>query len=156
MSWIVRDLWKTLEIRREEYSALLPENPLQAFETINRIASQVAARHGVFLQLNFPPGQGSLSWSEIGHRDLSMLVHRDRKEFQNVSENEVKHAFKSLNPVSFDSAGFGYQGFRVRLRFGRIDCLPGGVHLWCEITPEVMSVLDWLFTNAYGMRRIVS
>lgn len=141
-------------MRRGEYSLLLAENPLQAFETINRIASQVAARYGIFLQLNFPPGQGSLSLSEIGHRDLSMLVHRDRKEFQNVPNDEIKHAFNSLNPVSFDSAGFGYQGFRVRLRSGRIDCLPGGVHLWCEITQDVLIVLDWLFTNAYGMRPI--
>jgi len=84
-----------------------------------------------------------------------MLIHRDRKEFQNVSEDEVKQAFKSLNPLSFDSAGFGYQGFRVRLSSGRIDCLPGGVHLWCEISPEVLNVLDWLFTKAYGMRPIV-
>ncbi len=121
MSWIVRDLWKTLETRRGEYSILLAENLLQ----------------------------------EIGHRDLSMLIHRDRKEFQNVSEDEVKQAFKSLNPLSFDSAGFGYQGFRVRLSSGRIDCLPGGVHLWCEISPEVLNVLDWLFTKAYGMRPIV-
>jgi hypothetical protein len=155
MSWIVRDLWKTFELRREEYSGLLTENPLQAFEIINRIASQIAGRYGVFLQLNFPPGQRSLSVSEIGHRDLTMLVHRERREFQNVSEDEIKRAFKPLNPVSFDSAGFGYQGFRVRLSSGRIDCLPGGVHLWCEITPGVLSVLDWLFTNAYAMKRMI-
>lgn len=81
-----------------------------------------------------------------------MLVYRDRKKFDPVTEAEVKQAFGTLNPLSFDSVGFGYEGFRARLPTGRIDCLPGGVHVWCEITPDVLRVLDWLFTNAYGLK----
>jgi hypothetical protein len=82
-----------------------------------------------------------------------MLVFRDRKKFANISESEVRHAFDPLNPIAIDSAGLGYEGFRVRLSNGRIDCLPGGVHLWCEITPEILGVLDSLFANAYGIKQ---
>ena len=85
-----------------------------------------------------------------------MLVFRDRKKFMNVSESEVRHAFDLLHPISIDSAGFGYEGFRVRLSNGRIDCLPGGVHLWCEITAQVLAILDWLFTSAYGLKHTSS
>ncbi len=84
---------------------------------------------------------------------MTVLVFRDRKKFANVSESDVKRAFDPLNPIGIDSAGFGYEGFRVRLSNGRIDCLPGGVHLWCEITPQVLEVLDWVFANAYGMKQ---
>lgn len=152
MSWIVRDLWQTLEARRLEYQILLEGEKIEGFTVINRIASEVGRRWEVFLQLNFPPGTEKSGSSGLGHRDVTMLVYRDRKKFDRVSENEVKRAFGLLNPLSFDSAGFGYEGFRARLSNGRIDCLPGGVHLWCDITSEILQFLDWLFTNAYGLK----
>ncbi len=154
MSWVIKDLWKNLELRQSEYENLLSDDDrITAYEIINRIASEVGAKWGVFLQLNFPPGQSSISSSSLGHRNLTMLVFRDRKKFTDVSESEVRHAFDPLHPISIDSAGFGYEGFRVRLSNGRIDCLPGGLHLWCEVTPKVLEVLDWLFANAYGMKQ---
>jgi hypothetical protein len=153
LSWIIKDLWKTLELRQSEYANLLENNDeIKAFEIINRIASDVGTKWKVFLQLNFPPGEPQLSSSNLGHRNLTMLVFRDRKKFMNISESQIRHAFDPLNPTAIDSTGFGYEGFRVRLSNGRIDCLPGGVHLWCEITPQVLEVLDWLFTNAYEMK----
>ena len=154
MSWIIKDLWRTLELRQSEYANFMNDDDrITAYEIVNRIASDVGTKWSVFIQLNFPPGQASFSSSSLGHRNLTMLVFRDRKKFANVSESEVKHAFDALNPTAIDSAGFGYEGFRVRLSNGRIDCLPGGVHLWCEITPEILGVLDWLFANAYGMKQ---
>ena len=154
MSWIIKDLWKSLELRQLEYANFINDDDrITAYEIINRIASDVGTKWGVFLQLNFPPGQSGLSSSNLGHRNLTILVFRDRKKFADVSESEIKHAFDPLKPTSIDNSGFGYEGFRVRLSNGRIDCLPGGVHLWCEITPEVLEVLDWLFTNAYGMKQ---
>ena len=154
MSWIIKDLWKSLELRQSEYVNLLNDDDrITAYEIINRIASDVGTKWGVFIQLNFPPGQSNVSSSNLGHRNLTMLVFRDRKKFANVLESEVKHAFDPLSPTAIDSAGFGYEGFRVKLSNGRIDCLPGGVHLWCEITPEILEVLDWLFANAYGMKQ---
>ena len=152
MSWIIKDLWKSLELRQSEYVSFMnDEDRITAYEIINRIASDVGTKWGVFLQLNFPPGHLKLSSSNLGRRNLTMLVFRDRKKFVNVSESEIRHAFDPQNPIAIDSGGFGYEGFRVRLSNGRIDCLPGGVHLWCEITPPILEVLDWLFTNAYGL-----
>lgn len=155
MSWIIKDLWKSLELRESEYTNFINDDDrITAYEIINGIASDVGTKWGVFLQLNFPPGQSGVNSSNLGHRNLTMLVFRDRKKFADVSESEVKHAFDPLKPTAIDDSGFGYEGFRVRLSNGRIDCLPGGVHLWCEITPEVLEVLDWLFTNAYGMKQV--
>jgi len=129
------------------------DDRITTYEIVNRIASDVGTKWEVFLQLNFPPGQSSFSVSNLGHRNLTVLVFRDRKKFANVSESDIKRAFDPLNPIGIDSAGFGYEGLRVKLPNGRIDCLPGGVHLWCEITPEILGVLDWLFANAYGMKQ---
>ena len=154
MSWIIKDLWKSLELRQSEYSNFMNDNDrITAYEIINRIASDVGTKWGVFLQLNFLPGQPKLSSSSLGHRNLTILVFRERKKFMNVSESQIRHAFDTLKPAAIDAAGFGYEGFKVRLSNGRIDCLPGGVHLWCEITPEVLQVLDWLFEKTYGLNR---
>lgn len=152
MSWIVQDLWKTLEARQDEYAGLIERDSIGAYDVISQIATQAGERWGVFVQLNFPPGQKAPSLQSLAHRDLTILVYRDRHKFSGVSETDVKNAFLSLSPVGFDQVGHDYEGFRVNLPKGRIDCLPGGVHLWCELTPDVLSVLDWLFTHAYNMK----
>jgi len=154
LSWIVRDLWSSLETRQDECAALLDNDKIRAFGIINRIAAEVGQRYGVLLQLNFPPGHDSPRVSGLGHRDLSMLVYRDREKFRPVSEAEVKKVFDLLKPLSFEPLNRGQEGFKVRLSNGRIDCLPGGVHLWCDITPDILRVLDWLFPNAYGLRPV--
>ena len=126
----------------------MSRNNIQAYEIISGIASEVGKRHDVFLQINFPPGGKILEIEKIGHRDLTILVDRSRRTFR-VSANQVKDVFAGLKPLKIGPVGFGHEGFKVELASGRIDCFPSGIHLWCEITPEVLPVLDWLFTNAY-------
>ena len=152
MSWIVRDLWDTLDKRRGEYGSLWQDRTLRAFETINWIASEVGERWGVLIQINFPPGQERPEVANIGHRNVSILVDKNRKTFETITEDDVKRAIQQLNPQSFDPARFGHEGFRSNLPIGRIDCLPSGVHLWCNITPEVLDFLDWIFENGYGLK----
>jgi hypothetical protein len=131
---------------------LLDNDKLRAFGIINRIAYEVGQRFGIVLQLNFPPGRLGPGVLDLGHRDLSILVHRGQEKFDPVSEDEVKRVFERLTPLGFEPLKPNQDGFKVQFSDGRIDCLPGGVHLWCEITPEVLRVLDWLFTNAYGLK----
>ncbi len=152
MSWIVKDLWSKLEAGQGDYARLLDNDKFRAFEAINSIAHQVGESYGVLLQLNFPPGHYGLEVQNLGHRDLSILAYQGRKHFESTSEKEIETVFNSLGPLGFDSLRPGHDGFRARLVNGRIDCLPSGVHLWCEITPNVMEVLDWLFTKEYGLK----
>ncbi len=152
MSWIVRDLWDTLEKRRGEFESLWKDHTLRAFETMNWIASEVGERWGVLIQINFPPGQERPDATRIGHRNLSVLVDKNRKRFESVTEDEVKKAAQRMSPLSFDPARFGHEGFRAKIASGQIDCLPSGIHLWCGITPEVLDFLDWIFVNGYGLK----
>jgi hypothetical protein len=151
VSWIVKDLWDTLGKRRREFESLWQDRTLRAFETINWIANEVGERWGVLIQINFPPGQERPDVARLGHRNLSILVDKNRKKFESVTEDEVKQAAQRMNPLSFDPARFGHEGFRAKIASGRIDCLPSGVHLWCNITPEVLDFLDWIFENGYGL-----
>ncbi len=152
MSWIVKDLWDTLDMRRGEYESLWRDRTLRAFEIINWIASEVSERWSVLIQINFPPGQERPEAARIGRRNVSILVDKNRKRFESITEEDVKRAIQPLSLQSFDAARFGHEGFRANLPTGRIDCLPSGVHLWCDITPAVLEFLDWIFVNGYGLR----
>jgi hypothetical protein len=152
VSWIVKDLWDTLDKRRGEYESLWQDRSLRAFEMINWVASEVGERWGVLIQINFPPGQERPEAARIGRRNVSILVDKYRKRFETITEDDIKRAIQPLSPQTFDPARFGHEGFRANLPTGRIDCLPSGVHLWCNITPEVLEFLDWIFENGYGLK----
>ena len=151
MSWIIHELWQSLNDRRGEYERLLEEGKFEGFAAINRIAQGIAVKWGIMIQLNFPPGR-EITLDRVGHRDLSILVHKERRKFEGVTREQLEEAFQQLEPISVDNTGFGYEGYKIKLSNGRIDCLPGGVHIWCEMTPRVLSFLDWLFANAYGLK----
>ena len=149
MSWIVTDLWRELDEHRAQYAPQLSTSSLKAFGMINDIAARVGARWGLVVQVNFPAGARN-SRESIGHENLSLLIEPGRKKFEHSTEAEVRRQLEMLGSSKVEPIGGGYEGSRAVLDSGRIDCLPGGVHLWCTITPQVLGFLDWIFTKAYG------
>src|SRR2546422_2295901 len=149
MSWIVTDLWQELEEPRAEYAPQLSASSLKAFAVINEIAARVGARWGLMVQVNFPAGAKNARES-LGHENISLLMEPGRKKFLHSTEAEVRRQLEMLGFSKVEPIGGGYEGFQAILESGRIDCLPGGVHLWCTITPQVLGFLDWIFTKAYG------
>ncbi len=151
MSWIINDLWKSLDSQEADYVDLLNQGKLEGFASINRIAANVGAKWGVIIQINFPPGR-KIVLGKVGRQDLSILVYRERRKFEGVTSEQLADAIRMLEPVAIEAVGFGHQGYKIKITNGRIDCLAGGVHLWCEITPQVSKFVDWLFPNAYGLK----
>ena len=151
MSWILKELWQSLDEHRREYEPCLTEGKMSGFAAVNRIATTVGTKSGVVIQLNFPPGRKIVP-EKVGRRDVSIMVYRERRKFEGVSNEQLAGLIRQLDPVSVENVGFGHEGYRIKTSEGRIDCLAGGVHLWCEITPQVLSFLDWLFINAYGLK----
>src|SRR6059036_231090 len=101
LSWIVEDLWQALEKRRGDYEHSLKEGKLEAFTIINRIAVEVGNKWGIFLQVNFPPGRSIRETTQVGHRDLSILVYRERRRFVGAALEGLTKAIRLLNPVSY-------------------------------------------------------
>jgi hypothetical protein len=151
LSWIIQDLWKSLDEQRAEYEDLLNRGKFEGYAAINRIATNVGTKWGVVIQVNFPPGRKTIP-ERVGRQDLSILVNRERRKFEGVTSEQLAEAIRQLDPVAIENMGYGHEGYKIRTSNGRIDCLAGGVHLWCEITPQVSRFLDWLFPNAYGLK----
>src|SRR5260370_14908431 len=119
-----KDVRDMLETTREEYESLWRDRTLRAFEIINSIASEVSERWGVLMKINFPPGQERPVAARIGRRNVSILVDKNRKKFETITEADIKRAIHLLHPQSFDLARFCHEGFRANLSTGRIDWLP--------------------------------
>jgi hypothetical protein len=44
----------------------------------------------------------------------------------------------------------GKEGIKVILEKGRMEILPGSIHLWCKVDDEkIKSYVDWLMQNVY-------
>jgi len=151
LSWIIQDLWRSLDEHRAEYENLLNQGKFEGFAAINRIATNVGVKWGVVIQVNFPPGRRIIP-EKVGRQDLSILVNRERRKFEFITSEQLAEAIRQLDPVAIENVGFGHEGYKIKTADGRIDCLAGGVHLWCEITPKISEFLDWLFTTAYGLK----
>jgi hypothetical protein len=151
LSWIIQDLWRSLDDQGAEYEDLLNQGKFEGYAAINRIATNVGTKWGVTIQVNFPPGREIIR-DKVGRRDLSILVNKERRKFETLTSEQLAEAIRQLDPVAIENVGFGHEGYKIRTSSGRIDCLASGVHLWCEITPQVLNFLDWLFPNAYGLK----
>jgi hypothetical protein len=45
----------------------------------------------------------------------------------------------------------GKEGVRVTIAAGRLEILPGSIHLWCNVENDgVKEYVDWLFENVYS------
>jgi hypothetical protein len=45
----------------------------------------------------------------------------------------------------------GKEGVRVNLENGKMEILPGSIHLWCSVNNDVRirEFVDWLFERVY-------
>src|SRR2546425_5516167 len=145
MSWIVNDLWRELDEHRARYAPPATSS-LKAFGMINDIAGRVGARWGLVVQVNFPAGARNLRES-VGRENLSLLIEPGRKKFEHSTEAEVRRQLEVLGFSKVEPIGSGYEGCQAMADCCRIECLPGGVHIWCTIIPLVLDFLDWIFTN---------
>jgi hypothetical protein len=43
------------------------------------------------------------------------------------------------------------EGVRITIAEGRLEILPGSIHLWCNVEKDgVKEFVDWLFENVYN------
>ena len=153
MSWIVKDFWGRLEA---DYPDLKRVSTQREYAAVTELASHVGEKWNVTIQVNLPANRSRSLDLPVGHENLSLFVDSGKKKFVNVSEEDVRRRLEALGCKKFEPAAHGYEGFRASpVDSGMIICLPGAVHLWCTVTPEVLGFLDWLFGEAYGLKESV-
>ncbi|NMJ87036.1 MAG: hypothetical protein EX285_04250 [Thaumarchaeota archaeon] len=154
---IILDELKTqIERNKDSMINMSKINPNKAFTRINQLAHSVSAKYGVVLQLHFLDPKKITDTNSYGNENLSILVDPKRKQFSIPRDSIKEKANEFLDQVEIKDAYMyeGKEGVKVFLQNGRIDILPGSIHIWCQIDGNVMKFIDWLFTYCYDIKPI--
>ena len=157
---MVADLQAALRADMAQVRLMVRRDPGAGYRRITEIGSEVGARHGVRLVVNFPREGRILEFGMYGRRDLSVIMDMQRKRFP-VDRGEVKAKAAELLAGCRTEDAYMYEDKeRVKVFLagprggggaGRIDILPHSLHVWCELTGPVVEFCEWLFEAVYEM-----
>jgi len=145
-----------IEKNRDAMESVSKSNPNKVFVQINQIASSVSVKYGVILQLHFPDSRKITDTNSYGTENLSIVVDPQRKRFPIPRDSIKERAREFLGEVETKDAYMyeGKEGAKVFLQNGRIDILPGSLHIWCQIDNNIRKFVDWLLIYCYGVKPI--
>lgn len=136
---------------RDSLIAISKKNPHVAYQRINELALFVGSRHSVHLQLHFPVPARISDVDSYGTENIGIVIDKKRTTFpiprtqiKKKSEETIKGA-RPQDAYMYE----GKEGVKVVMQDGRIEVLPGSIHLWCKIDEDVRRFGDWLMENVY-------
>ena len=150
-SEIHSDLLYNLGYHRSELEKDVARNPNDAYQKINQISAFVGSKFQISLQLHFPNSSKIRDVNSYGTENIGIVVDKFRKTFP-ISRELVKQSAKeTLGDVKAQDAYMyeGKEGLKITMNHGRIEILPGSVHLWCNIDENVKRFVDWLMDEVY-------
>ena len=150
-SEIHSQLLYNLHQNKKELESSLSKNPNFAFNQINQISSFIGPRFHVSLQLHFPDSSKISDIESYGTENIGIVIDKFRKTFPIPRETIKENAKKILGQVRAEDAYMyeGKEGVKIIGQIGRIEVLPGSVHLWCKIDNNVTEFTDWLMEEVY-------
>ncbi|HLE35209.1 MAG TPA: hypothetical protein VI698_04885 [Nitrososphaerales archaeon] len=151
---MLNELRIEIESKKENMRSLVARNPQRAYAELNQIAYMVGAKYGAQLQFHFPDTKKITDVDSYGSENLGIVVDKHRKRFPIPRDSIKEKAKEILSEVDTKDAYMyeGKEGLKIFLKDGRIDILPGSVHLWCRIDDSVKKFVDWLMLECYQMK----
>lgn len=146
---LIRDLRFNFMGNKPVLEELARKNSNLAFARINEIAHFVGKRYNLDLQLHFPDSRKINDFDSYGRENIGIIVDKFRKNFR-ISREIVKSKAAGSIPGArvLDAYMYeGKEGVRVILKNGRIEILPGSVHIWCLIDTYIESYINWLLAE---------
>ncbi len=143
-----------LESKKEIIRSIVQKNPQRAYSELNQLAYMVSTKYGVVLQFHFPDARKLNDVDSYGNENIGIVVDPHRKRFP-IPRDAIKEKAKELlGEVDTKDAYMyeGKEGLKIFLKDGRIDILPGSLHLWCKIDDSIKKFVDWLLPECYGIR----
>jgi hypothetical protein len=101
--------------------------------------------------LHFPDSSKIRDTESYGTENIGIVIDKFRKTFPIPRETIKENAKKILGQVRAEDAYMyeGKEGVKIIGQIGRIEVLPGSVHLWCKIDNNVTEFTDWLMEEVY-------
>lgn len=145
------DLLYNLRYHKQELERDIKKNPNIAFQHINQISNFVGAKLNVSVQLHFPSSSKILDVDSYGTENIGIVLNKFKKSFP-IQRGIIKNAAKEmLGDVTTQDAYMyeGKEGLKIIMKDGRIEILPGSVHLWCKVSEDISRFMDWLMDAIY-------
>lgn len=155
-SSIIRELKSNIEYNRKALESSLKNNPAIAYQKVNEITNFVGSRYGLNLQIHFPDQRRLFEVNSYGTENLGIVFDKHKKRFP-IQREIIKE--KAVNMIAGSRADDAYmyegkEGVRVSFPEGRLEILPGSIHVWCNVEENgVIKYVDWLFEYVYNHNR---
>jgi hypothetical protein len=153
-SALIEDLKSNIDYNRKALENSLKVNPAVAYQKVNEITQFVGSRYRLNLQIHFPDQRRLFVIDSYGTENLGIVFDKHRKQFPIQRETIKKKALEIFAASKAEDAYMyeGKEGVRVTIAAGRLEILPGSIHLWCNVEKDgVKEYVDWLFGNVYSL-----
>lgn len=148
-SKILEDLKFNLDTNRSFFEKILKKNPSLVYSKINEIAQFVGSRYRIELRIHFPDPAKIYAVDSYGKENIGIVVDRFKKNFSLPREIIKTKAIETIPHATASDAYMyeGKEGVRISFKQGRIELLPGSIHIWCTLDKEIEDYINWLFNN---------
>jgi hypothetical protein len=148
-SKIIEDLKMNFNTNRNFFVKYSKSNPNMIYSKINDIAQFVGSRYGIDLKLHFPDPSKIYVLDSYGSENIGIVVDRLKKNFSISRELIKSKAIETIPGASVSDAYMyeGKEGVRILFNKGRLELLPGSIHIWSHIDKDVENYVNWILTN---------
>lgn len=148
-SKILEDLKMNFNTNRNFFMKYSKSNPNMVYSKINEIAQFVGARYGIDLKLHFPDPSKIYKLDSYGGENIGIVVDKFKKNFSISRELVKSKAIETIDGAFVSDAYMyeGKEGVRISFKKGRLEVLPGSIHIWSSIDKDVENYVNWILTN---------
>lgn len=148
-SKIMEDLKFNFDTNRSFFEKHLKKNPGLVYSKINEITQFVGSRYGIELRIHFPDPTKIYVLDSYGKENIGIVVDRLKKKFSLPREIIKSKAIETIRDATASDAYMyeGKEGVRISFKQGRIELLPGSIHIWCSLDNEIENYVNWIFNN---------
>jgi hypothetical protein len=152
-SVLIEELRANIRNNSENLHRILKRSPNIAYQKLNELALFTGSRYNLNLQLHFPDPKKISDVDSYGTENIGIVVDKFRRTFP-IPREEIKRMATEVignNAQAHDAYMYeGKEGIKVILENGRMEILPGSIHLWCKVdNKKIKSYVDWLMQNVY-------
>ena len=103
------------------------------------------------MRIHFPDPTKISKFDTFGKENIGIVVNRYKKTFSIPREIIKTKAIETIQDATPSDAYMyeGKEGIRISFKTGRIELLPGSVHIWSIIDNEIENYLNWIFNNVF-------
>ena len=150
---LIKELRSNILANSKNLQRILNRSPNTAYKKVNELASFIGSRYNLSLQLHFPDSKKISDIDSYGTENIGIVIDKFRRTFPIPREEIKQMAIKVLgnNVQAHDAYMYeGKEGVKIIVENGRIEVLPGSIHLWCKVDDEKLkNYVDWLMQNVY-------